>query len=218
MRQIKKRQPPNSFNTYVQEHNASYEEIDTEVKDELRKSLILEQKGICAYCQQVLKKGIKIEHHCERSICNGQNDTRDRRLDYNNLFAVCKGFGGMKKTQHCDTNKANFNQTNGLPITVNPLNPDHIRTINYSSTGLLRSNNGHYNKEINDILALNIEYIKDLRKRKWMQLFSNSKNKLGSINIRKLKKLIECDLALKNNSFQNSFPGLSEYMLNKFCK
>lgn len=217
MRNIRKNNPPASFVRYVKASNATFEDMDKDVKDDLRDALISEQKSVCAYCQQVIKKNIKIEHHCEQSICNGQNGIQDKRLVYNNLFAVCKGFGGVNNEQHCDTNKANFNSTNGLPIAVNPLNRDHIRTISYASTGLIKSSNPQFSTEINQILALNISYIKDLRKRKWLQFFKYGKNKNGNLNRAKLRKLIEVDLALKNNSFQNSFPGLSEYMLAKYC-
>ncbi|MEM0994100.1 MAG: hypothetical protein AAF806_30080 [Bacteroidota bacterium] len=97
MRWIKKNKPPASFETYIRAEFASFDAMDKEVKDELRNALLAEQFGICAYCQQRLRiRFIKIEHHCEQSICNGTDGTKDRRLDYSNLFAVCKGNEGLK--------------------------------------------------------------------------------------------------------------------------
>lgn len=217
MRLIRKSSPPQSFKKYEGNFNADFREMDTDVKDELRESLVKEQKGVCAYCQQILKKSIKIEHHCEYSICNGSKNTEDKRLDYFNLFAVCKGFGGINNDQHCDTKKASFNSTNGLPVKFNPLNANHILTIDYSSSGLIRTNNPLFEVEINLILGLNVKYLKDLRKRKWLLFFKYCMGKDGKINIKKLKKLIEVDLAESNNRFKNSFPGLSEFILKKFC-
>jgi hypothetical protein len=56
-----------------------------------------------------------------------------------------------------------------------------------------------------------------MRKRKWLSIFKNSKNKNGVINKVKMAKLIEKDLSFKDGFFSNHFPGLSEYMRNKFC-
>ncbi|MFK7935497.1 MAG: retron system putative HNH endonuclease [Saprospiraceae bacterium] len=216
MRHIRKKSAPTKFRQYVKSIGADFDEMDADVKTELRNSLIAEQKGICAYCQQVLKDGqIKIEHHCERSICNGANGTMDRRLDYTNLLAVCKGNEGRPEHElHCDSRKACFNANNGLPIAINPTQAAHIRTISYSSTGKITSNNEQYDREINEILNLNLDYLKDNRQKKWNLFYrlSNRGNK------DKMRKLLEADLATKNGKFTKQFAGLSEYMLNRFCR
>jgi len=177
MRLIKKLRQPTLLQKYIRQVGASYEEMDKEVKDELKQTLIKEQHGVCAYCQKILKKGknVTIEHHCET-----------------------------------------FNVTNGLPIKINPTNSAHISTIRYSSSGLISSSNDLYDKEINEILNLNIGYLKDLRKRKCMFFFRQSfENK--NINVKKMEKLLDADLSKKGGNFPNSFPGLSDYMKKKFC-
>lgn len=218
MRHIRKKNQPGSFQRYINASNASFDDMDSDVKEDLRNSLVEEQQGVCAYCQQILRKNkIKIEHHCERSICNGQNGIPDRRLDYANLLAVCLGQGGLENELHCDSKKATFHSGNGLPITVNPINISHIQTIKYSSTGGISSSNSLYNKEIDEILNLNIPYIKAARKKKWLMIFRNSLSKSKEVNKDKMKKLLDADLATQAGSFISPFPGLNEFMKKKFC-
>ena len=221
MKKITKKAAPTSFLQYIRASNASYEEMDKAVKDELLEALIQEQGGVCAYCQIKLKtETATIEHHCERSICNGLEGKEDRTLDYSNLFAVCPGIApskDKKKQFHCDTQKATFNSTNGLPMTVCPTNTAHISTIKYSSTGQLTSSHVDYNGEMDNILNLNIRYIKDMRKAKWLLFFKYSRGKDKTINTEKMKKLLEKDLTKIGTHYKNNFPGLSIYLKDKFC-
>jgi len=217
MRWIRKNAPPFEFQTYVKADNASYEDMDTEVKNALRRALFDEQLGLCAYCQQKLNVAeTKIEHHCEQSICNGENDRQDRRLDYANLLLVCLGISGENDDLHCDTHKATLDQTQGLPMQINPTINNHIATISYSRTGIIRSSNPLFDSELNKILNLNLNYLKILRKRKWLSIFSKSKRKVGGINKDKMRKLLDKDLAKKDNQFTKNFPAMSEYMKTKF--
>ena len=119
MRLIRKVNEPSLLQDYRRQNNATYEDMDTLVKEELRKSLVAEQFGICAYCQRKLTD-IKIEHHCERSICTGENGFPDRRLDYRNLLAVCQGRNGQPIELHCDTKKADVNKNNTCLLYTSP--------------------------------------------------------------------------------------------------
>ena len=227
MRKIikKKYAAPPSFLKYKKAKNAAFEEMDKEVKQDLKASLIKEQHGICAYCQNLLKDKIKIEHHCEQTICDGKNGTIDRRLDYTNLFAVCIGEtttqekdknGLPKKVLHCDTLKSQFNSKNGLPIEVNPRIQIHIDKINYSSNGRILSKEERHDKEINSILGLNAVHLKDMRKRMWRSIFKNSRLTNGPINKEKMHKIIASLLTQKDGYFQHPFPAVAEYMLKRF--
>lgn len=218
MKWIKKNTPPHEFQVYVKIDNATYEDMDTEVKDVLRHALFDEQFGVCAYCGQKLNiTKTKIEHHCERSICNGENGTEDKRLDYPNLLLVCLGKGGENDDLHCDTHKATLDQTKGLPMQINPTIRNHILTISYSSTGLVRSSKKLYNNELNEILNLNLKHLKKQREQKWLRIFRDSTNKNGSFNKDRMKKILEDDLTKKGGQFTQNFPGMSEYMKTKFC-
>jgi len=218
MRLIKKANEPSLLQNYRRQDNATYEDLDKEVKEELRHSLIGEQLGVCAYCQMKLVV-TSIEHHCERSICNGTNNTQDRRLDYGNLFAVCPGKNGKPTELYCDTKKADISKkaTDLLPMNINPLNPAHISTIRYATSGTISSTNATYKKELNVILNLNAGFLREMRREKWIKFFSKSRNRQKVVNFAKMKVLLEKDLAKKEGKFTNHFPGLAEYMLKKFC-
>jgi len=225
MRRINKQDPPDDFTNYKKTSNPddsiykpTFSEMDKEVKDNLRKSLLDEQGWVCGYCQQKFSNEYKckIEHHCEQSICNGENDTQDRTLDYTNLLAVCYGNSGLKE-KHCDSQKSDFSIANGLPIEVNPWIAAHMNSISYHSSGLIKSSRLKHNDEINVILNLNNRRLKNLRAKKYVFFIKNS----GDLNLRKgqdkLRRLLENDLAVGNRKFSNEFPGMSEYMLKKFC-
>ena len=217
MRLIKKHPPPASFQTYIKELGASYEDIDAEVKRVLENALLAEQRGVCAYCQRVLKE-FSIEHHCEQSICNGKNGTEDRRLDYKNLFAVCHDKSQPSNEKHCDRKKAQLAtepRSSLLPIGLNPLNEAHMRSIKYHSTGKIESSNTKYDAEVNEVLNLNIKYLKEARQKTWNVIYRNSKGSKGTINKKKMKRLLDSELT--GGSFQADFPGLREYMRDRFC-
>ena len=221
MIKIDKQAPPASFTTYKQSTTPipSFSDMDKEVKAELRESLLNEQGWLCAYCSQKIShiSKTKIEHHCEQSICNGDNGTKDRRLDYTNMLAVCLGQSGIHE-KHCDTSKSTFNSSNGLPIDINPLQAPHIAGISYSSTGLINSSNPVHDKEIKEILKLNSQRLKDLRAQKFLLIM---KLLGGDLQLKrqkkKLEKILKDDLIRSKNKFSNSFPGMSLWMM-RYCQ
>ena len=144
---INKRTEPRTLTWYRSQKNASFDDMDLRVKEELRKSLLAEQGYICAYCMSRIKsqQDTKIEHFEKR---NSENE-----LVYSNLLAVCRGGEGKpRKEQTCDT----FKQDRELQIT--PLNRDHMKTICYSNSGEIISSNSRFNSEINEILNLNCKF------------------------------------------------------------
>lgn len=225
MRKINKQSPPDDFTNYKKKTNPedpnykpTFSGMDKGVKDNLRKSLLDEQGWICGYCQQKIssQSKCKIEHHCEQSICNGENGTQDKTLDYTNLLAVCYGDSGLKE-KHCDSQKSDFSVADGLPIEVNPWITAHMNSISYHSSGVIKSSNQKHDREINVILNLNNKRLKSLRAKKYIFFIKNS----GDISIRKgkdkLRRLLVNDLTIGDKKFSNAFPGMSEYMLKKFC-
>ena len=216
MRRIAKSSPPNSFTTYALTQGATFADIPSKIKDDLKESLLNEQGWICGYCQQVIndKSRAAIEHHCEQSICNGQNNTQDRRLDYTNLLAVCFGNAGHWD-MHCDAKKSQFTTKSGLPIKISPWSVAHIAKIIYHSTGLITSSDSTHSNEISKILNLNAKYLKSSRKEKFIRFYSlSTSNKVVLKD--KLKRLLLKDMELSGNKFSNSFPGLSEFMFKRY--
>jgi len=217
MRLIKKDTPPNSLEIFKHDITASYSTLPREIKDNIKSSLLREQKGICAYCEVKLKDSsrVSIEHHCEQSICNGKNAYPDRTLDYTNMLAVCKGIDPRTQKLHCDKQKATKNSTNGLPMTLSPLIDAHIKTLSFSSTGLIKSSNATFNLELNNILNLNLPYLKDMRSRKWAIIFRNSYDKNMNLNRKKMKKMIDRELDI-STYFLDNCPSVSSYIRERY--
>jgi uncharacterized protein (TIGR02646 family) len=229
MRWIKKSSPPNSLQEYNKAKNGKdivhFGSVEEKVSKPVKEALLSEQDYLCAYCQQEIHiRNMKVEHHCEFSICNGSNGTKDRRLDYTNLLAVCNGKGN--KETHCDTKKAELateiaNKRNSLkkellPMDLNPTIQSHTKAIVYTSTGLIETNNETRQIEIEQILNLNCDTLKKLRNSRWNNIFfrANPKRKKKQPvkpNLDKVNRLLK--LEIDRNS---SFKGMYEFMLKKF--
>ncbi len=125
-------------------------------KDELRASLLTEQGYICCYCmQRISADRMKIEHW------RSQDEYPQFQLDYNNLLGACQGGqGSPSHLQHCDTKKGN------TEITINPLN-NHRNCedlIKYLAIGKIYSDDETIDKDLNDVLNLNMQTLVNNRK------------------------------------------------------
>jgi uncharacterized protein (TIGR02646 family) len=223
MRKIDKLQPPNSLITYSQTTNPNdpsykptYEGLDSNVIKDIKEKLLNEQGWVCGYCmQKINKSNMTIEHHCEQSICNGENGTTDRTLHYTNMLAVCQG--KTHSEQHCDKQKSKFDAQSGLPMSLSPWERAHMNTISFKSSGQIKSSNLNYDNELNKFLNLNAKFLKDLRGSKFRKIFAASKHSKVAIQKAKMRSILERDLQKTGYSFSNDFPGLSEFMLTNFC-
>lgn len=124
---IKKSREPGSLLEYRHKKFASFDGMDEPVKSDLRKSLLIEQGHICAYCMcKIDEQTTKIEHLSARN--------KENELIYSNLLAVCSGNEGQpQERQHCDTRKGN------RPLTISPLNESDMARIYYSNSGRIHS-------------------------------------------------------------------------------
>jgi uncharacterized protein (TIGR02646 family) len=216
MKKIIKRHPAAKFVQYVAAHvGISFEDMDKDVKDALKKALLNEQGWICGYCCRQLKdlSSVKIEHHCEQSICNGTEGRKDLRLDYRNLMAVCMGHGGKNKF-HCDNNKSHFVAGDGLPIGVSPWNQAHINRIRYASSGRIASSDPTHNDEIDRILNLNIDFLKDERGKIWLSIFTECGG--VNLNVDKMRRITEALMFKQGDKYPTAYPGLYEYLHKKY--
>jgi len=156
MRNIPKKTGQTSLTHHRCNTNTDYENYAE--KDDLRASLVSEQRGICCYCMQRIRpdsENMKIEHWQSQDIYP------QRQLEYNNLLGACRGGEGQKKDkQHCDTKKGN------LDLTFNPADPSHNveGKIRFLGDGKVVSNDCQFNKEINEVLNLNEEALVGNRK------------------------------------------------------
>lgn len=147
MRNIQKATEPQSLTQHRCNTNSNYDNYAE--KDDLRKSLVAEQRGICCYCMQRIRpnlESMKIEHwECQDKYPN-------RQLDYDNLLGACLGgTGKSRRDQHCDTRKGNDS------VSFNPANLLHNveSKLQFLGDGTIQSNDVQFNQEINDVLNLN---------------------------------------------------------------
>jgi uncharacterized protein (TIGR02646 family) len=147
MRNIPKKTEPTSL---AQHRCGTYSDYDNYVeKDDLRSSLVDEQRGLCCYCLQRIRsdsESMKIEHW------QSQDLYPDRQLDYSNLLGACRGGEGQKPDkQHCDTRKGN------LDLKFNPANTWHDveSKIHFLGNGIIEADDSQFSKEINEVLNLN---------------------------------------------------------------
>ena len=98
---------------------------------------------------------MKIEHWQSRA------HYLDEQLNYRNLLGACKGGEGKKSgSQHCDTKKAD------RELQWNPADPEHRieERIEYGADGAIQSKDATFDRQLNDVLNLNIRHIKNARK------------------------------------------------------
>lgn len=153
MKRIVKGKEPQSLLTHRLKSFADYENYPN--KDELRASLLTEQGHICCYCmQRISDSKMKIEHW------KSQDEYPLLQLDYNNLLGACQGGeGSPSHLQHCDTKKGN------TEITINPLdnNRNCEDLIKYAGDGRIYSYDLIMNHELNEVLNLNMQTLKNNR-------------------------------------------------------
>lgn len=161
MRNIQKQSEPISLTRHRCSSNSNYGNYAE--KDDLRTSLVSEQRGICCYCMQriypTLEK-MKIEH------CQSQSPNKfpAKQLDYTNLLGACLGGSGKpRRDQHCDTRKGDDD------ISINPANSKHDveRLFKFPGSGRIEAidaNDKQLQSEIDEVLNLNHSILVDNRK------------------------------------------------------
>ncbi|MDE6335882.1 MAG: TIGR02646 family protein [Muribaculaceae bacterium] len=163
MIRIDKSREPKSWTQHRLTAGAKYE-----ATPDLRDSLLEEQGYICAYCMRripVSDKGTdettRIEH------INPQSGlSREEAMDYSNMVICCPGAmaSTSKKECHCDRHKGENK------MSFSPFDQNFINTLSYKSDGTIKSSNVEYDKELNDVLNLNIAILKANRKEVRKQL------------------------------------------------
>lgn len=173
MKQIVKLAEPHSLTQHRAKTHSSYSNLPIEAKDELRDNLLTEQGHICCYCMKRIPEKNNIEERVsydmkiEHYQC--QDDFQNLQLTYYNLLGACMGNEGKpKKLQTCDTKKGN------LPLTINPVSssPNCEILFKYAADGEISSiaNDVEINRQINDVLNLNMQTLKDNRKQIYLEV------------------------------------------------
>jgi uncharacterized protein (TIGR02646 family) len=156
VREITKGPEPPSLTEHRFQEHSDYDNYQH--KDDLRFTLASEQRGLCCYCMGRIRGNagaMKIEHW------RSQANYPDEQLDYSNLLAACIGGEGQpEQLQYCDRKKQN------LALQWNPSNPlHHIETrVRYDPDGTIRADEGTFNDQLNEVLNLNLPWLKNNRK------------------------------------------------------
>lgn len=154
---IRKTKEPKSWTSHRNTPGADYE-----ANEDLRKALLADQGYLCAYCMRRIPKKdegsdetSRIEH-----IIPQESLSRKERMDFSNLVICCPGAleGVEGKKTHCDRHKGK------RKISFSLFDPVFIDSLNYNNDGTIVSTNETWNKEINNILNLNISLLKKCRK------------------------------------------------------
>ncbi len=182
-------------------------------KEEIRKSLLIEQHYLCAYCMKQIKNDslhTTIEHFY--SLSNDKN----KALDYKNLLLVCDG--GRNKTNGiccCDVTKKE------KKLTINPLKEYMMDKINYKKDGTIYYEDINNKKEeekiqfdIDTILNLNGEIKNDKRIDTFTEILKGRRDayKQYETIIKKLEKKEE----LNSNKIENEIKNIKSK--EKYCE
>lgn len=81
---------------------------------------------------------------------------------------------------------------------------------------MIDSTNVLHTEEIKSILNLDINYLKDARKKRWIEIYTKSRIKSGDVDIDKMRRLIGDKHLMAGNKYPEPYPGLYEYMLKRF--
>ena len=156
MRAIAKRREPPGLTAHRRAPHGDYDNYPD--KDALREALVSEQRGLCCYCMGRIRPGaneMKIEHwRCQARYPN-------ERLSYRNLLGACLGGEGKpSSSQHCDTRKGDAD------LRWNPADPAHAieARVRYDPDGAIGSNDATFDAQLNQILNLNLAFLKNNRK------------------------------------------------------
>lgn len=143
---IKKGHEPEALIQAKREGLRHYDDMTADVKDIVKRSLSVEQGGLCAYCMRRLRpETMQIEHYTPRSISDDATT-----IEYSNLLGVCPGNkGAAEKFQTCDAHRGN------MPLTVDPLKPASVALVRYLPNGTIYSDDKGVNRDLQVTLNLN---------------------------------------------------------------
>ena len=162
MIEIKKGREPKELVEYRQLPDASYENMDSHLKNIVLDHLLHEQGHLCAYCMRRIPEkrklpigvqGATIEHWFPRNPDSGED--YGQGLDYRNMLAVCSGIRGCgdERNLTCDAKRGNDK------LTVNPCNSKTLHSITYSHNGKIKSTDTRIDEDLNERLNLNSEVV-----------------------------------------------------------
>lgn len=134
----------------------SYKKLKGDLKQEVRESLTNEQGHLCVYCMTPISSNetdMSIEHYFPKSP-DGHID-RGQGLDYQNLFAVCRGNELCSATHVFNKLTCDKHKKNTILKKVNPLDESTLKTIYYTHSGEIHAKDPNVEFDLNETLNLN---------------------------------------------------------------
>jgi len=205
MKSIKKNNEPRTLEEHRCNSCTTYDNYA--FKDDLRQALVEEQYSLCCYCMQRIQADrtlMKVEHwRCQTRYPGEQ-------LIYRNLLGACLGNHGKPgRLQHCDTFKKDKelsrNPANGIPAV------DH--DIRYLPNGSIISNDADFNRELNDVLNLNLDFLERNRKAV-LDALNSWADRTGRIRKADIRAKLR-DWSQPQNGALREYCGVAIYWLQK---
>lgn len=191
-------------------------------KNEVKKVLLHEQHGICAYCM----RRIRMDNHSRVEHLVALSSSKDKAIDYNNMLGVCDGgektSGNQGHILCCDAYK------NEAEIMINPLDKVQMDKIAYDKEGKIftEPKDEAMERDMNEVLLLNGIQKKDgtvrdtstelLKGRK--DAYRRAKRMMETLNARgkctsaTLKKIMD---ELYNKEERDEYVGVQLYYFRK---
>jgi uncharacterized protein (TIGR02646 family) len=134
-----------------------------------------------SFTHSTRKQKKKIEHW------HSQKNYPGEQLDYLNLLGACMGNEGSPgKEQHCDSRKGEKD------ISRNPANQNHQieNFVRYEGDGQITSQDPVFDSELNNILNLNMSFLKNARKA-ILDGFKSTLDKRGPLQRSTIEKWVQ---------------------------
>lgn len=154
---INKSNPPKELENYKKNKEADYDSFRGEPKIAVKQSLLKEQGFLCAYCMKKINEDtIRIEHWLPQA---DPDIGKKLALDYYNMFGVCEGII-RNDENHCEKIRGT------KKLEVKPTDIKTMEKIKYTPNGLIYSSDENINGDLAETLKLNIQTLKENRKKK----------------------------------------------------
>lgn len=214
MKYIAKKNEPELFHRWKNKKNPNWlptwDNLDTDIKQSLHRSLIEEQGHICCYCgKRISEPDSHIEH------LRPQSKYPDLSLDYRNLLASCQGISnqnGQKNIKkipcHCGHFKGNWFDEN---LMVSPLTKQCENRFRYLADGQITGEDKAATKTI-EKLNLDVDLLRASRSKAIDAIIDN----MDSLTSSDVDKLIQGFKNLNQNGYYTEFSMAIIYVLKKF--
>jgi uncharacterized protein (TIGR02646 family) len=169
MKHIVKQPEPTEFIAWKAQANAdwqpTYDDLRSDVKKVVKRSLMQEQGHLCCYCEQRLEETISHIEHFQPQNPPPQDSAVDRidPLEYANMLCSCQKEMEKGEPRHCGNLKGNWFD---LELLISPLTADCEHRFRYSADGHIQAAETNDDAATTSItrLGLNLPVLIDLRK------------------------------------------------------